>query len=105
MSDNKSGALLERVKTTVYLDSDNEVKLRKILPKQRNQRSTFINQAVREKIDAIEKQKLKEGALNALHELFEMRVPSNGVLSVDLIKEVRHERAESLYNLSQKNAK
>jgi len=61
--------------------------------------TAFVNKAIRQLLDQMQKEKQKQQALESLKALAKMRNNadmSDGKGSVELIREIRHERAERL---------
>ncbi len=61
--------------------------------------TAFVNKAIRKSLDQMKKEKQKNKAIQALKELSKMRSDadkSDGKSSVELVREIRHERVDRL---------
>ncbi|PWQ95447.1 hypothetical protein [Leucothrix pacifica] len=80
-----------KFKTTLYLTEENKKRLDLLNAKNRTR---LINQAIAEKLEAIERQLLKEKLLSALDA--PVSHPSNGVSTEDALHEIRQRETEQL---------
>ena len=55
--------------------------------------TAFVNQAIRQSLDQMTKEKQKQEAIESLEKLYSMRIKSDKG-AVDLVREVRHERVD-----------
>lgn len=80
-----------KFKTTLYLTEDNKNKLDLLNAKNRTH---LINQAIAEKLEAIERQILKEKLLRSLESVDS--IPSGGVSTEDALYEIRQREFNQL---------
>jgi len=80
-----------KFKTTLYLTEENKNKLDLLNAKNRTR---LINQAIAEKLEAIERQLLKEKLLKSLENL--EAKPSGGVSTEDALREIRQRELNQL---------
>lgn len=92
----------DRQKTTVYIDAENSKKIEEFLPKNKNVKSDFINQAIKKEFERIEKERAKKQSMAALDKLYEMRVKSDKS-AVEQVRDIRHERVDRINSVVSEN--
>ena len=65
--------------------------------------TAFVNKAIRASLDQLMKEKEKQEAIESLEKLYSMRVKSDES-AVDLVRAIRHERADRLVDEMGKDA-
>ncbi len=81
---------LKRIKTTVYIDKDNQEMLESLLPK--GERASFMNSTLRQSLSQMQKERNKKQALSALFALKKVRDNNTSTIcATEIVKELRNE--------------
>lgn len=79
-----SNQTMTKCKTTLYLTESNK---KRFEPFSRGKRTNFINQAIAEKLEELEKQEIQQKLLESLDN--SIIIPSQGVSTEDALHETR----------------